>query len=53
MVKVGHGMCSWAFSFLEGNKYQVAFSLIDISGNYGEKTSYIPFDQPTVPTVAE
>ena len=32
-INVGHGMCSGAFEFDDGNKYEVAFSFMDSSGN--------------------
>jgi len=32
-IEVGHGMCSGAFIYGEGNEYEVAFSFMDASGN--------------------
>lgn len=32
-LKVGHGMCSGAFTFDEGEQYEVEFSFMDASGN--------------------
>ncbi len=47
IVRVGHGMCSGAFTFERNIKYKVRFSLIDICGNENEQwTSWINFDSP-------
>jgi len=32
-LKIGHGMCSGAFDFKEGEQYEIAFTLMDVSGN--------------------
>ena len=49
-IKVGHDMCSGAFSFDEGDNYEVEFSFMDASGNFtfwtGER---IKFTAPTSP----
>jgi hypothetical protein len=46
-IKIGHGMCSGGFAFVESNYYEISFSLIDESGNTGVKTEAIPLKQPT------
>ncbi len=47
ILKVGHGMCSGAFTFKENHKYKVQFSLLDASGNeLTEYTKVIEFDSP-------
>ncbi len=33
MLKIGHSMCAGAFTFMEGEKYTVQFTLMDASGN--------------------
>jgi hypothetical protein len=33
-IIVGHGMCGGSFSFRDGTKYEVFFSLMDACGNY-------------------
>ncbi len=38
LLKVGHDMCSGAFLFDQGNKYEVTFDIMDASGNF---TSWI------------
>jgi len=53
-IKIGHGMCSGAFHFGQGNKYEVTFSLMDQSGNFSANNSKpIIFTQPSVPTQGE
>lgn len=32
-LKIGHGMCSGAFDFKEDEQYEIAFTLMDASGN--------------------
>ena len=48
LIEVGHGMCSGAFSFSDGDKFEVEFSLFDASGNLtkwiGDR---IEFKRPT------
>jgi len=48
IIAVGHGMCSGAFNFDGGDKFEVEFSLFDASGNLtkwiGER---IEFKRPT------
>ena len=49
-IKVGHGMCSGAFVLEKDENYEVAFSLIDASGNVnatGEKV--VRFKSPKAP----
>jgi hypothetical protein len=50
MVGVGHGMCSGAFQFDDGDNYEVSFQLFDQSGNKGVLTSAIEFTKPTKET---
>jgi len=38
LLKVGHGMCSGAFLYDQGNEYEVTFEIMDASGNF---TSWI------------
>jgi hypothetical protein len=51
-VYIGHGMCSGAFEFREGNRdafgkqYEVKFSLMDASGNITGWTDVISFTSP-------
>lgn len=50
-IKIGHGMCSGAFHFDKGDKYQVTFSLMDQSGNFSTHNSKpIIFSQPSALT---
>lgn len=53
-IKIGHGMCSGAFHFDEGNNYEVTFSLMDQSGNFSTQNSKpIRFSKPSVITQSE
>lgn len=46
-LKVGHGMCSGAFSFYPEHKYKIRFKLSDGYGNSDQKWSeWITFDNP-------
>ena len=50
-IKVGHDMCSGAFDFDNSNKYEVAFSFMDASGNLTDLTGErLKFTKPTKPT---
>lgn len=49
-AKVGHGMCSGAFHFDNGNNFEVTFQLLDQSGNKSNSTSTIAFTKPTKET---
>ena len=50
-IKVGHGMCSGAFDFDEGNNYEIEFSFMDSSGNITAWTGKrIKFSKPTKET---
>ena len=47
-IKIGHGMCSGAFNFEDGNNYEVEFSFMDASGNLtGWTGDRIKFTKPT------
>lgn len=46
-VKVGHGMCSGAFHFDNGDNFEVTFQLFDQSGNKSSTTKPISFTRPT------
>ena len=47
-IAVGHGMCSGAFNFDGGDKFEVKFSLLDASGNLTTSTAeWIEFNRPT------
>lgn len=47
-IQVGHGMCSGAFTYDEGNDYEVEFSFMDASGNLTTWTGErIKFTKPT------
>jgi len=46
-ILVGHGMCSGAFTFDDGEKYEVEFSFMDASGNTTPSTERIKFTKPT------
>jgi hypothetical protein len=47
-LKIGHGMCSGAFDFEEGDNYEIEFSIIDASGNLTAWTGdRIKFTKPT------
>jgi hypothetical protein len=45
-VEIGHGMCSGAFHFDNGDNYEVTFCLFDQSGNKGGVTKAIGFTKP-------
>lgn len=46
-LRIGHGMCSGAFSFKENHTYHVRFSLMDSCGNVEESwTEWIEFENP-------
>lgn len=46
-IIIGHGMCSGEFGFIDNEKYEVSFSLIDASGNTDNKfTQIINFISP-------
>ncbi|MEL1241048.1 hypothetical protein [Flavobacterium flavipallidum] len=48
VIAVGHGMCSGAFNFDGGDKFEVEFSLFDASGNLTKWTGErIEFKRPT------
>lgn len=48
IIDVGHGMCSGAFKFDGGDKFEVEFSLFDASGNLTKWTGErIEFKRPT------
>ncbi len=48
IIAVGHGMCSGAFDFDSGDKFEVEFSLFDSSGNLTKWTGErIEFKRPT------
>jgi hypothetical protein len=49
-VKVGHGMCSGAFHFDNGDNFEVSFQLYDQSGNKSDMTNTIAFTKPTKET---
>jgi hypothetical protein len=53
LVKVGHGMCSGAFHFDNGENFEITFQLIDQSGNKSLLTNIISFTKPTVSTSEE
>lgn len=47
-IEVGHGMCSGAFNFDEGNNYEVEFSFLDSCGNITKWSGKrIKFTKPT------
>lgn len=46
IAKVGHGMCSGAFQFDNGDNFEVAFQLFDQSGNKSNHSSQIAFTKP-------
>ncbi len=52
-VQVGHGMCSGAFNFDNGNEFEITFQLFDQSGNKGSVSNAISFEKPTVYTNEE
>ena len=46
-MEIGHGMCSGAFHFEDGDNYEVEFSLMDASGNLTVWSGYrIQFTKP-------
>jgi hypothetical protein len=49
-VVVGHGMCSGAFHFDDGDNFTVSFALMDNSGNTGRSSAPVNFTSPTVAT---
>ncbi|MBN9299892.1 MAG: hypothetical protein J0I41_23020 [Filimonas sp.] len=53
MVKIGHGMCSGAFHFDNGDNFEITFQLIDQSGNKGTISKPISFYKPTFSTGEE
>jgi hypothetical protein len=50
LAKIGHGMCSGAFHFDNGNNFEVTFQLCDQSGNKSGMTTSIAFTKPTEDT---
>ena len=50
LVKVGHGMCSGAFHYDNGDNFEVVFQLCDQSGNKSALTNTISFTKPTAST---
>lgn len=47
-LRIGHGMCSGAFEFEDGEHYKISFSLMDASGNRNDTlTNEINFISPT------
>jgi hypothetical protein len=47
-LNIGHGMCSGAFNFDEGDDYEIEFSIMDESGNMTAWTGdRIKFTKPT------
>lgn len=47
-LRIGHGMCSGAFEFKDGEHYKISFSLMDASGNINDTlTSELKFVSPT------
>lgn len=48
IIQVGHGMCSGAFTFKDGEQFEVEFSLLDASGNFTTWTGRrIKFKRPS------
>ncbi len=45
-INVGHGMCSGAFKFENGNKFEVEFTFMDASGNLTSSVKRIKFSKP-------
>ena len=45
-IKIGHGMCSGPFCFLDGTEYDVSFSLLDSKGNHSITSGFISFSKP-------
>ena len=50
LTKVGHGMCSGAFRFDNGDNFEITFQLFDQSGNKSALTNTISFTRPTIST---
>lgn len=48
ILKVGHGMCSGAFSFNRNGKYKVRFTPTNIDGKTLKTTSWVTFDSPYI-----
>ncbi|MNJ91750.1 hypothetical protein D3C87_94040 [compost metagenome] len=46
-ITIGHGMCSGAFAFSEGDSFEVKFQVMDASGNTSSETEWIAFTKPT------
>lgn len=53
LVKIGHGMCAGAFDLENGDNYEVAFQLLDQSGNKSAWAERISFTKPTILTPQE
>ena len=53
LTKVGHGMCSGAFHFDNGDNFEIAFQMFDQSGNKSGITSPISFTKPKTSTSDE
>jgi hypothetical protein len=48
VLNIGHGMCSGAFNFNDGDNYEIEFSIMDASGNLTTWTGdRIKFSKPT------
>ncbi len=46
-LKIGHGMCSGEFNFIDNENYEISFSLMDASGNFDDSlTNAIEFTSP-------
>lgn len=45
-LKVGHGMCSGAFTFNQKGSYKVRFTPMNTDGKQGDTTGWIAFDSP-------
>ena len=50
LSKVGHGMCSGAFHFDNGDNFEITFQLFDQSGNKSALTNTIYFTRPKIST---
>lgn len=46
LISIGHGMCSGAFTFHEGDSYEVTFQVMDAAGNRSAETGWIAFTKP-------
>ena len=53
LIKVGHGMCSGAFVFDNGDNFEAEFQLVDQSGNQSKATTAITFTKPINETEEE